>query len=230
MNPMIVLSTVFAASAYAAPTYNQAGLVAHPAAVPVSVPAPYKTSEVRGAPVTTIHQGAPVVSKQVHLGESTYVSGYSAEIIKPPTPVLPIAVPTALKGTTQVNAPLVKSITETHVVNEPAPYETRVEVPYDAPVIREQIKEVPVPYHVAKPYAVHVPTPVRGEPIVNVQQTAPVVQRHHTNLVAQPAVAYAGHAYQGAYAQGYAGAGLVNLNQGAYALAYGGEPIAAKTH
>lgn len=229
---MIVLSTVFAASAYAAPTYNQAGLVAHPAAVPaavsVAVPAPYKTAEVQGAPVTTIHKAPAQIRKEVHLGSQTYISGHTSEILKPSTPLLPISVPTALKGTTQVNTPLVKSITETHVVNEPAPFETRVEVPFDVPVFREQIREVPVPYHVAKPYVVPVPTPVQGEPIVNVHQTAPVVQHRHTNLVAQP-VAYAGH-YAGAYAGNYAHAGLVDVNQGAYALAYGAQPIAAAEH
>eukprot|EP00095_Tigriopus_kingsejongensis_P002416 maker-scaffold994_size72573-snap-gene-0.16 protein:Tk02416 transcript:maker-scaffold994_size72573-snap-gene-0.16-mRNA-1 annotation:"sec7 domain containing protein" len=230
MNPMIVLTGVFAA-ACAAPSYNH-GVVApvhapvHAAAhAPLTVPAPYRTSHVSGAPVTTIHQAPAVVSKQVHLGSTTYVSGHRAEIIKPPTPVLPIAVPTALKGTTQVNAPLVKTLTQTHVVNEPAPFETRVEVPYDVPVVREQIREVIAPYNVPKPYAVQVPVPYQGEPIVNYHDTAPVVERHHTNLVAQPVVGVVAHgAAYGAGPVAYQGEPIVNF-QGAHPVAYQGEPI-----
>merc|ERR1711970_959701 len=63
-----------------------------------AAPAPYTTA-TQGAGVTTVHQPAPVVTKQVHLGQTSYVSGYATKIHKPATPHLPIAVPTVLKGT-----------------------------------------------------------------------------------------------------------------------------------
>ena len=46
------------------------------------------------AGVTTVHQPAPVVTKQVHYGQTSYVPGYATKIHKPATPNLPIAVPT----------------------------------------------------------------------------------------------------------------------------------------
>merc|ERR1712098_1046462 len=58
-----------------------------------AAPAPYTTA-TQGAGVTTVHQPAPVVTKQVHLGQTSYVSGYATKIHKPATPHLPIAVPT----------------------------------------------------------------------------------------------------------------------------------------
>ena len=72
-----------------------------------AVPAPYTTA-TQGAGVTTIHQPAPVVTKQVYLSQTRYVSGYATKIHKPATPHLPIAVPTVLKGTQTANAPLSK--------------------------------------------------------------------------------------------------------------------------
>merc|ERR1711941_27445 len=81
-------------------------------------PAPYTTA-TQGAGVTTVHQPAPVVTKQVHLGQTSYVSGYATKIHKPATPHLPIAVPTVLKGTQTVNAPIVKTQTEIHNVQSP---------------------------------------------------------------------------------------------------------------
>lgn len=180
--------------------------VAVAAAPAISVPAPYTTEEVRGAPVTAIQQPAPIVSKQVHLGQTTYVSGHRAEIIKPPTPVLPIAVPTALKGSVSYNAPIVKVAKELHTVNEPVPVERPYAAPYDVPVYEEQIIEVPTPVEVAKPYAVPYAVPVQGEPIINIRKTAPIVQRTHSTSVAAPAfaaapvAAYAGVAAAPAYA------------------------------
>lgn len=193
-----------------------------PKPLAINLPAPYST-KAQGPAVTTIHQAPAVQTKQVHLGATTYVSGVTSEIIKPPTPVLPIAVPTALKGTQTYNAPIVKSVAEIHTVQQPVPVEKRVQVPYDVPVLREQIVKVPTPVHVKQPYAVPVPTPVQGETIVNYAQTAPVVQREHTNIVAQPAVAYAAApAAAVAYNGAYAAAPAVAYN-GAYAAA----PLAA---
>merc|ERR1712066_205387 len=104
------------------------------------------------------------------------VSGYNTRILKPATPHLPIAVPTVLKGTQTVNAPIVKTQTEIHNVQEPV----LVNKPYDAP------------------YDVHVPVPVQGEPIIKKTVAAPVVTHsHHVQAapaVAAPAVAAAGYA------------------------------------
>jgi hypothetical protein len=156
----------------------------------VAVPAPYTTAE-QGPAVTTIEQQPAVVSKQLHFGKTQFVSGYATGILKPAIPDFQIAVPTVLKGSVTVNAPLVKAVKEPFVVNEPVPVERRVEVPYDVPVLREQIQEVPVAVPVDRPYAVHTPVAVQGETIVNVRRTAPIVQRTHTAIQAQPAIAVA---------------------------------------
>merc|ERR1712180_483750 len=164
--------------------------VAVAAAPAVSLPAPYSV-DTQAEGVTTVHQPAPVVTKQVHYGQTSYVSGYNTAIHKPPTPHLPIQVPTVLKGTHTVNAPIVKTQTQIHTVNEPVYVERRVEVPYDVPVYKEQIVEVPHAVHVDKPYAVPHPVPVAGEPIVKKTVAAPIVTHsHHTN-VAAPAYGYA---------------------------------------
>ena len=107
-----------------------------------------------------------MVTKQVHLGETSFVSGYATRILKPATPHLPISVPTVLKGSVAYNAPIVKEQIEVHQVQNPGLVERRVEVPYDVPVYQENIVKVPTPVHVDAPYNVHVPTPVAGEPII----------------------------------------------------------------
>jgi len=258
MNPLVVLTAVFAA-ACAAPSniaLGHAGLAVAPAAVgyaaapavavaaapavavaaapAVSVPAPYSTQHV-AAPATTAYSKAPTqISKQLHFGSKDFVSGYSSSILKPAIPDFKIAVPTALKGTVRTNAPIVKTAVETHVVNEPVPVERPVQVPYDVPVYKEQIVEVPRPYNVDKPYAVPVPTPVRGEDIVQYRQTAPVVQRTHSHVHTQAApvavaaaapvaaVGYAAAAPAAAY--GYAAAAP------AAAYGYAAAPVAALGH
>merc|ERR1719365_504030 len=110
----------------AAPAVAVAPAVA--AAPAVSLPAPYAT-ETQAAGVTTYAQPAPVVTKQVHYGQTSYVSGHSTHIHKPPTPFLPISVSPYLRNTESVNAPIVKTETEIHTVNEPVYVERRVEVP-----------------------------------------------------------------------------------------------------
>lgn len=166
--------------------------VAAPAAV--ALPAPYSIdSQAEG--LTSFHQPAPVVTKQVHLGQTSFVSGYATAIHKPPTPYLPIQVPTVLRGTQAINAPVVKTVTQVHTVNEPVYVERRVEVPYDVPVVKEQIVEVPTPVHVDRPYAVPHPVPVAGEPIIRKTLAEPIITHsHHAALAAAPfaAPAYAG--------------------------------------
>merc|ERR1719289_25076 len=149
----------------AAPAVAVAPAVA--AAPAVSLPAPYAT-ETQAAGVTTYAQPAPVVTKQVHYGQTSYVSGHSTHIHKPPTPFLPISVSPYLRNTESVNAPIVKTETEIHTVNEPVYVERRVEVPYAVP---------------------H-PVPVQGEPIIKKTVAEPIhTVSHHTN-----AGVYAHHA------------------------------------
>merc|ERR1719244_1633404 len=153
--------------------------VAAPAPAPISLPAPYTTSEVVGADAVSISQAPQQISKQVHYGQQTYVAGYNTEILKPAIPEISIAVPTALKGTQQVNAPVVKVQKEAYIVNEPVHVEKPYAVPYDVIKHVEKIVEVPTAVHVAKPYAVPQPFPVRGEDIVKVTRTEPVVRHTH---------------------------------------------------
>jgi len=171
------------------PAVAAAPLVQHVAA-PISVPAPYTTQHVQGEPTVTIAQAPQQISKQVHYGQQTYVSGYDTEILKPAIPDFNIAVPTALKGTQQINPAVVKVQKEAFVVNEPVHVEKPYAVPYDVPVHVEKIVEVPTPVHVAKPYAVPHPYPVKGEDIVKVTRTAPIVKHtHHGHYAAAPALA-----------------------------------------
>jgi len=170
--------------------------VAAVAAAPaVSLPAPYST-ETQAEGVTTVHQPAPVVTKQVNYGTTSYVSGYTTAIHKPPTPHLPIQVPTVLRGSQTVTAPVVKTQTQIHTVNEPVYVERRVEVPYDVPVVREQIVEVPTPVHVDAPYEVPVPVAVQGEPIIKKTVAAPIVTHsnhvNHAGVVGYAAGHFAG--------------------------------------
>jgi len=211
MNPLVILA-LFATACSAAP--SGALLAAAPygaaiAAAPVAVPAPYSTSAVVGAPVTTIHQAPAQVSKQVHLGQTTYVSGYATEVLKPAIPDLNIAVPTALRGTTQVNPAIVTVQKETHVVNEPYEVPRPYDVPYDVIKPVEQIVEVPTPVHVAKPVPYAVPTPVAGEPIIQRVQGAPIVRHNHIQTVAAPVLAHAGYAAAAPLAYGAAPAAIV---------------------
>ena len=165
--------------------WGAAPLAAAPAAV--AVPAPYSV-DTQAAGVTSIHQPAPIVTKEVHLGQTSYVAGYATAIHKPPTPYLPIQVPTVLRGTQAVNAPVVKTVTQVHTVNEPVFVERRVEVPYDVPVVKEQIVEVPTPVHVDRPYAVPQPYPVAGEPIIQKTVAAPIITHSHHAAAAPYAV------------------------------------------
>merc|ERR1712165_211903 len=148
--PVAGVAPVAAAApiAYGAEHYSAGPVVPHApvAYAEPAAPAPYTTA-TQGAGVTTVHQPAPVVTKQVHLGQTSYVSGYATKIHKPATPHLPIAVPTVLKGTQTVNAPIVKEQIEVHQVQNPVLVERRVEVPYDVPVYQENIVRVPTPVH-----------------------------------------------------------------------------------
>merc|ERR1711892_1656645 len=105
----------------------------HQAYAQPAAPAPY-TTVARGPGATSIHQPASISTKQVHYGQSSYVSGYNTRILKPATPYLPIQVPTVLKGTHTVNAPI--------LVERP------VNIPYDAPFYSDNLVQVPVPVHV----------------------------------------------------------------------------------
>ena len=255
----VVLTAVFAA-ACAAPSniaLGHAGIAAAPvaavaaapavavaAAPAVSVPAPYSTSHVAGAPTTAYSKAPTQIRKELHYGSKDFISGYSSSILKPAIPDFKIAVPTALKGTVRTNAPIVKTAVETHVVNEPVPVERKVPVPYDVPIYKEQLVEVPRPVHVERPYAVPVPTPVRGEDIVQYRQTAPVVQRTHSHVhtqaapvavAAAPAVAAVGYAAAApAAAVGYAAAAPAAVGYAAAAPAAVGyaaaAPVAALGH
>merc|ERR1711970_692460 len=181
--------------AYGAEHYSAGPVVPHApvAYAQPAAPAPYTTAH-QGPGVTTVHQPAPVVTKQVHYGQTSYVSGYATKIHKPATPHLPIAVPTVLKGTQTVNAPIVKTQTEIHNVQSPVFVERKVDAPYDAPFYTEKIVEVPTPVHVDAPYNVPYPVAVQGEPIIK-KSVAPAVVTHSHHVNAAPAVAgYAGYA------------------------------------
>merc|ERR1719162_2788965 len=124
-------------------------------------------------------------------------------------PHLPISVPTVLRGTHTVNAPIVKTHTEIHNVQDPVFVERKVDAPYDAPFHTVNIVEVPTPVHVDAPYNVPYPVAVQGEPIIR-KSVAPAVvtHSHHVNAAAPVVAGYAGVAAAPAVA-GYAGyAGL----------------------
>merc|ERR1712105_202189 len=185
--PVAGVAPVAAAAApiaYRAEHYSAGPVVPHApvAYAQPAAPAPYTTA-TQGAGVTTVHQPAPVVTKQVHLGQTSYVSGYATKIHKPATPHLPIAVPTVLKGTQ----------TEIHNVQSPVFVERKVDAPYDAPFYTQKVVEVPTPVHVDAPYNVAVPVAVQGEPIIKKTVAAPVVTHSHHVNAAPAAVGYAGH-------------------------------------
>ena len=177
-----------AVPAYGPEHYTAGAIVQHPVNhVAPPAPAPY-TTVAQAEGVTTVHQPAPVVTKQVHFGQTNYVSGSATRILKPATPHLPIQVPTVLKGTQAVNAPIVKTQTEIHNVQEPVLVNKPYDAPYDAPFTTHKVVEVPTPVHVDAPYNVPVPVAVQGETIIKRTQAAPVVTHSH-HVQAAPAVA-----------------------------------------
>jgi len=189
-----------------------AARVGHVPAV-ITLPAPHVTQS-KVPDVTTLHKPEPIITKQVHLGQTQYISGYATQILKPAIPDFKIAVPTALKGTQSFTAPIVKVQKEIHTVNEPVHVEKPYNVPYDVPKHVEQIVEVPTPYNVIKPVAVPHPYPVAGEPIIQKVQGAPIVRNHHHVAHAAPVVAHAapalGYAHGLAGVAGYAGLPLAH--------------------
>merc|ERR1712147_435409 len=92
--------------AYGAEHYSAGPVVAHaPVAYAApAAPAPYTTA-TQGAGVTTVHQPAPVVTKQVHLGQTSYVSGYATKIHKPAT-IFPLLSQLSLREPTLSTPPL----------------------------------------------------------------------------------------------------------------------------
>eukprot|EP00091_Calanus_sinicus_P024577 TRINITY_DN88_c0_g1_i16.p1 TRINITY_DN88_c0_g1~~TRINITY_DN88_c0_g1_i16.p1 ORF type:complete len:226 (-),score=34.18 TRINITY_DN88_c0_g1_i16:93-770(-) len=93
--------------AYGAEHYSAGPVVAHaPVAYAApAAPAPYTTA-TQGAGVTTVHQPAPVVTKQVHLGQTSYVSGYATKIHKPAPPIFPSLSQLSLREPTLSTPPL----------------------------------------------------------------------------------------------------------------------------
>jgi len=165
-----------------------------PLKIAAPLPAPHLTSQ-KLPDQTVVHKPEPIITKKVHLGQTTYISGYATQILKPAIPDFKIAVPTALKGTVSHNAPIVTVEKEIHTVNQPVHVEKPYEVPYDVIKHVEKIVEVPTPVHVSVPVPVEVPHPVLGEPIVKKIVGAPVVRHHHNHVVAQPAFAHLAHAH-----------------------------------
>merc|ERR1719347_605624 len=108
-------------------------------------------------------------------------SGYNTRILKPATPHLPIQVPTVLKGTQTVNAPIIDSQVEVHNVQTPVLVERKVAIPYDAPFTTTNIVKVPTPVHVDAPYNAPYPVPVQGEPIIK-KSVAPAVVTHSNHV------------------------------------------------
>merc|ERR1712121_60671 len=142
-------------------------------------PAPYTTA-AQGVGTTTVHQPAPIVTKQVHLGQTSYVSAY--------------------------NAPIITEQAEVHNVQTPVLVERKVNIPYDVPVFKDNIVSVPVPVNVDAPYNVPVPVAVPGEPIIK-KSVAPAVVTHSNHVAhagvtssVQAAPVVNAAAYTGAYA------------------------------
>merc|ERR1711892_358045 len=200
MRPFVALS-FFLSLAYGAPAYpaGPLGVAGYVAGHTQSFgPAPAGHGLVAGAitplaqanyiapavpaPSTTVHQPPSVITKQVHLGQTNYVSGYATRILKPATPYLPIAVPTVLKGSVAYNAPIIKEQIQVHNVQTPVLVERRVEIPYDVAVYKDNIIQVPTPVHVDAPYNVPVPVAVRGATIIK-QTVAPAVVTHSLHAI-----------------------------------------------
>merc|ERR1719381_162433 len=157
MRPFVALSFILA-SACAAPQY--AAGIAH-AVAPVAATASHgvapntvgaTTHSVGPAPAGAHHYSAgAVVPHPVNYvappAPAPYTTATQAEgvttVHQPAPPHLPISVPTVLKGSVAYNAPIVKEQIEVHQVQNPVLVERRVEVPYDVPVYKENIVQVP---------------------------------------------------------------------------------------
>merc|ERR1712088_549780 len=213
-----------------------AGLAAAPAAtiaaapvnIPapaISVPAPYSTSHVSGPDAVSVHQPAPVVTKNIQYGTRPYIAAYDTTVIKPVLGDLDIAVPTALKGTVSHNAPITRVSKEPFVVNKPVPVERPYNVPYE--VLKHVTKhvDVPTPVHVDAPYNVPVPTPVQGEPII--QKVTGPARIIHTHEVQHAPAVHTGAVVGGIAHGGYALGGLAHGGLAAPIAAVGAPAIAA---
>merc|ERR1712021_303918 len=126
-------------------------------------------------------------------------------------PSSPIQVPTVLKGTHTVLAPIIDEQVEIHNVQTPVLVERPVNIPYDAPFYSDNLVQVPVPVHVDAPYNAPFPVPVQGEPIIK-KSVAPAVVTHSNHV---------------------AHAGITHVSQTApivNAAAYAAAPAAAYVH
>ena len=84
---------------YAAPAH-QVDIAHHTVAAPRVGVAPFKIAAPLPAPhltsqklpdQTVVHKPEPIITKQVHLGQTTYISGYTTQILKPAIPDFKIA-------------------------------------------------------------------------------------------------------------------------------------------
>lgn len=181
MNPMISFTLLLCGASVlnGAPSGNYVA-PAVALAPAISLPAPFATKHVQGEAKLSVHQPPAQITKQLHYADRPYVAGYATTILKPAIPDFRIQVPTVLKHTERVNAPVVAAVVkEEHRVDEPYPVERPYNVPYDVVKTVEKVVEVPTPVHVAKPYAVPQPYAVAGEPIIQVSQGAPIVKHTH---------------------------------------------------
>merc|ERR1712121_158758 len=138
--------------AYGAEHYSAGPVVPHApvAYAEPAAPAPYTTA-TQGAGVTTVHQPAPVVTKQVHLGQTSYVSGYATKIHKPALVNKPYDAPYDAPFLTQK---VVEVPTPVHV---DAPYNVAVPVPVQGETI---VKKTVAPAVVTHSHHVNAAAPV----------------------------------------------------------------------
>merc|ERR1711962_747032 len=125
--PVAGVAPVAAAAApiaYGAEHYSAGPVVPHApvAYAEPAAPAPYTTA-TQGAGVTTVHQPAPVVTKQVHLGQTSYVSGYATKIHNVQSPVF---------VERKVDAPYDAPFYTQKIVEVPTP--VHVDAPYNVAV------------------------------------------------------------------------------------------------
>merc|ERR1711981_618350 len=219
--PALAGAAIAAPAVAAAPTGlgpAPAPYVAHAPAI--SLPAPYSTQHVAGPDAVSVHVPEPIVTKKIEYGTRPYIAAYDTTVLKPVLGDIDIAVPTALLGTVSHNAPITCVSKEPFVVNEPVPVEKPYNVPYEVLKHVTNTVKVPTPVHVDAPYNVPVPTPVRGEPIIQ-KVTGPARVIHtHENRVA-PAVHTGAVVAHGAYAHGaYAAAPAIAAAAPAFAAAW----------
>ena len=167
-----------------------------PLQIAAPLPAPHLTQQ-KLPDQTVVHKPEPIITKKVHLGQTTYVSGYATQILKPAIPDFKIAGKFFCLLSRLINNAIISAISCNFtkfliILFFSVPTALKGTVSHNAPIVHveKEIHTVNQPVHVEKPYEVpydvikhvekiiEVPTPVHVSVPVPVEVPHPVLGKN----------------------------------------------------